>query len=102
MTEIVDWHSEVSEAVYHSPLLEKMAKLAREERLKNMSSGEIVGQAIRAKVVLTEFPERSEWCGNGQKVDTHLKTIFDKTISMMTTDEDCDDSISPLEYVDWI
>ena len=28
-----------------------------------------------------------------------MKTIFDKTISMMTTDEDCDDSISPLEYV---
>ena len=62
MTEIVDWHSEVSEAVYHNPLLEKMGKLAREERLKNMSSGEIVGQAIQAKVVLTEFPERSEWC----------------------------------------
>ena len=56
---------------YRNPLLEQMAKLAREGRLKNMSSGEIVGQAIRAKVVLTEFPERSEWCDNGQMVDKH-------------------------------
>ena len=28
MTEIVDWHSEVSEAVYHSPLLEKNGQVS--------------------------------------------------------------------------
>ena len=57
-------------------------------------------QAIRAKVVLTEFPERSEWCDNGQVVDKHKKTVFDDTISKMSFGEDYDDSIGPLRDED--
>ena len=96
----VDWQPDVSEAVYHDPLLEKMILMAGQARLKNLSSDEIVEQAIRAKVVLTEFPERSEWCDNGQVVDKHMKTIFEDTISMMNFDEDYDDSILPLRDED--
>ena len=88
--------------MYHNQWLEKMVRVAREGRLKNMSSGEIVGEAIHAKVVLTEFAERSEWCDNRQVKEKHMKTIFDKTISMMTIDEVHDDSISPLEEEDFL
>ena len=93
----VYWEDEVSESVYHNQWLEKMVRVAREGRLKNMSSGEILEQAIRAKVLLTEFPERSEWCDKGQVVDKHMKTIFDKTISRMTINGNCDDNNCPLE-----